>query len=578
MSWLVARMQSGEFSRGKVHNVVIDRTAGESGPLMAVFYRVLGLALLALGGGPSDDPSLRRYDWPFAPSNEPHAVASCFHNPMRTADSSSYLHGGIDIIKPVGTAILSVADGFLWVYRDRGFENLLLTEADGTTWEYRHVAIGSIPADVARAIDRGVAVSRGTKLGEVGRAWPENYRHLHLNLRSADGRILNPLDRLPPLQDTTAPDIHRVLFLPDGADVPFEETSDGDVVVAGRVDIAVHASDTMQGTEFSSPPLRFRWQVGKDGAGHAFDPFPGRLPQARAVPVPRYPRDKVDAIYLLSGPAASHNPTYEPVGQRWVSVITNELHGEVSGAGAWDTTAVEDGAYDIVVTAWDHSGNERVSSARVRVSNRRPPPIPGRSVTARSVTGRRGPLVTAYLATHPCKELRHRFLFRNLGFVPLDIDGVVAPGAARVVSFDPHVAPGQQGEVVVVVDVARLRRRKSSHDFLLRSGQSASLTLRLDLEIFPAFDVRPRELSFVVDPATGIGSTEVVIRGADGIEQLSVVWNGNGVEQPARLERIRDAGPIAGVFRVIVPTLKATEGSVVFSLDPGTLRLPGRVR
>lgn len=339
------------------------------------------------------DGSGSRYPWPFAPTDGPIRLLSSYQNPLRVELASAYFHGGVDIYAKPGSKIMAIARGQVEVYSDGGMENVVLTEEGGDVWEYRHIAMGTVPDSVRRAEESLEWVEVGVVLGESVRWGSTGYDHVHLNRRRADGAIEDPLDYLVRLEDTIAPVIEEILVLPDGGDVPLVAGEDGVIEVSGPIDLAVAASDEIgtdgvgrdvggsdgEGTDreemaprFHHVPAAFLWTIG-DRPPRRFAPWEGSLPETPRSPVPRYPREHLRACYLLSGPSRTRNPTFTPVGQRFVSLITNtDDRGRPDPAGCLDVGELLEGEGEVVVSvaAVDHAGNQATASIRLRV--RRP--------------------------------------------------------------------------------------------------------------------------------------------------------------------------------------------------------------
>lgn len=340
--------------------------------LFIAFSLVVALSPVPPPRNPEAETS-QRYPWPFAPMDQPKRLLSSYHNPLRVDLDSAYFHGGIDIHAPPGSQILAVARGRVRVYSDGGMANVVLTEEDGSVWEYRHVVMGSVPDQIHDAAVSSSWVEVGEVLGDSVRWGTTGYDHLHLNRRGADGSILNPLDYLVPVNDEVSPVIEGILVLPEGGDVPIPPGEDDVIQVRGLVDLAVVATDVVgmnvkgDRSDFHHAPIEFSWTFG-DGEAQRFAPCVGRLPQEAALPVPRYPRQKVRDHYLLSGPARCVNPTFTPEGQRFVTLITNvDDQGQVARSGCLDLDQYEPGEYALSVVAVDQAGNRSTSSIRIRV-------------------------------------------------------------------------------------------------------------------------------------------------------------------------------------------------------------------
>lgn len=278
---------------------------------------------------------------------------------------------------PVGTPILAIAEGSVVIYREGRFDNVILTEPSGNVWEYRHVQRDSSPPELRAEDENQRAVQTGAIIGvvpdwETGVVlkWGISYDHIHLNRRSRNGCILNPLDSLIPLRDRTSPRVQGIHFLPNGSDIPYGVDNDGIPQIAGEVDIVVAAIDFMEGVEFGNPPLSVSWCVKEKGAWHSFEPFKERLPEPCCHPVPRRPRECVETVYLLSGPLCCENPIPFQESQSFSMVITNvDSDGAPNSYGSWNTLELNDGEYTVEVVALDYNGNRSVGSTRVRILN-----------------------------------------------------------------------------------------------------------------------------------------------------------------------------------------------------------------
>jgi len=327
------------------------------------------LLLLALVATGDEDTT---YPWPFAPMDEPKRVLSAYHNLLHAELDTAYFHGGIDIHARPGSDVLAIARGRVHVYEDdRSMENIALTEASGDVWEYRHLRHGSVPGAIRRAAEVDAWVEVGAVLGKSVRWGTTGYDHLHLNRRGHDGAILDPLDHLLPRDDRLAPVISEIILLRDGRHTPIPVDEDGVTEVSGRIDIAVFAQDRALADDFFVAPIAFAWTV-DDQPARPFTPCQGSLPVPRLLPVPRYPRDGIRDCYLLAGPGRSKNPTYSPVGQRFVSIITNaNAHGRLNPTGCLDTRDLADGEHELRVEAFDHAGNRATAELRFRVRNPR---------------------------------------------------------------------------------------------------------------------------------------------------------------------------------------------------------------
>jgi len=103
-----------------------------------------------------------------------------------------HLHSGIDLAAPMGTPIKSVADGVVTrIQSDRGgYGNWVeVKHPDGTFTRYAHMsAFGDIKV--------GQEIGAGSVIGAVGSTGNSTGPHLHFEWRDANGKAMNPRDRM----------------------------------------------------------------------------------------------------------------------------------------------------------------------------------------------------------------------------------------------------------------------------------------------------------------------------------------------------------------------------------------------
>ena len=98
-------------------------------------------------------------------------------------------HVGVDFAAPLGTPVVSVADGRVVDFGMRGgYGNLIVIEhAGGYTTRYAHLSA------FAPDLEIGAEIRRGTEIGYVGSTGFSTGNHLHFEIRR-DGTYLDPLD------------------------------------------------------------------------------------------------------------------------------------------------------------------------------------------------------------------------------------------------------------------------------------------------------------------------------------------------------------------------------------------------
>jgi murein DD-endopeptidase MepM/ murein hydrolase activator NlpD len=142
------------------------------------------------------------YDGPSIPSSSgttrPENSAATFQWPVDSArlsrgfrTSGRKPHLGIDLAAPKGTPILAAHDGVV-IYTGRefkGFGKMVMIEG-GKGWATLYAHFSKITAR------EGQRVSRGDKIGEMGRTGHATGNHLHFEVRKESGPV-DPLEYLP---------------------------------------------------------------------------------------------------------------------------------------------------------------------------------------------------------------------------------------------------------------------------------------------------------------------------------------------------------------------------------------------
>ncbi|MEU6062826.1 M23 family metallopeptidase, partial [Streptomyces sp. NPDC047097] len=100
---------------------------------------------------------------------------------------SSGSHTGVDLAAPAGTPIRAVADGTVTTVSTRGplGNHTVLTLADGTEVGFSH--------QQSVAVKRGDRVRAGQEIGAVGATGNTTGPHLHLEVRTPGGALIDPV-------------------------------------------------------------------------------------------------------------------------------------------------------------------------------------------------------------------------------------------------------------------------------------------------------------------------------------------------------------------------------------------------
>jgi hypothetical protein len=297
------------------------------------------------------------YGWPVKPFDKQHPVRanfgdprSVFHGPptmhsLMTSSCACSYHQGIDISVPDGTAVYPVRSGAVrtvtneWVEVDSG---------GGIAFQYWHIT---------PLVHVGDHVTEDeTVLGHTFRG----YEHVHLT-QLQNGQPVNPLapGNIGPYEDTTSPAVGAISFrASDTGPMLMPE------YLRGRVEIVASAYDT------PSMPVPGIW--------HGLPVAPARL----TFHVESLPRHKVvvgettgiDLIHSLPATDMWHSyargthQNFVPMGAHryWFQpgVYLYKL------SASFNTHRLPDGAYQLIVTAYDTAGNHGSAVQVFSVHNR----------------------------------------------------------------------------------------------------------------------------------------------------------------------------------------------------------------
>jgi len=298
------------------------------------------------------------YGWPIKPFHSEHPIRGNFGDPrtvfltpptpesVLSGRGSFSFHQGVDISAPNGTAVYPVRSGTvtaitpIWVR---------VASGNGETFEYWHIA----PA--VRVGDRVTAEK--TVLGRIIK--PAG--HVHLT-QYENGHVVNPLapGRLGPYHDTTKPVVDSISLRrsDNGRDLLAS-------FVRGRIEILVDAYDTptmrVKGEWAGLPvtPALLTWRIQR-WTGRTV--VPERIAADFRTTVP--PNSAFWRIYARG--------TYQNMavfGQHYSYLQRGSYLFRLTPR-PFDTSRLEDGVYDLVVTATDIRGNTSSRSLRFTVHNR----------------------------------------------------------------------------------------------------------------------------------------------------------------------------------------------------------------
>jgi hypothetical protein len=285
-------------------------------------------------------PANASYAWPVKPFHAQHPVRAYFGDPRIVGhfEALGTLHFGIDISAPDGTPVYATLDGYA-ASNALHPDVVIVRGAGGVAHEYWHV----VPA--VRWGQRVTAYR--TVVGHIEAPWG----HVHFS-EWRDGRYVNPLrpGALTPYRDTTTPTIHRISFERNGIPV-------GDRF-AGNVDVVVEAWD--------EPPMPVPPPWNDKPVAPAFVEW--RLVGPRGLLSTSSWHTAVDFRDAL--PTTPFTSIYA----RW----TRQNHPWKRGgrgryryylAHSWDTRALPNGTYRVIVRVADTAGNAATAERTFTIAN-----------------------------------------------------------------------------------------------------------------------------------------------------------------------------------------------------------------
>ncbi len=298
------------------------------------------------------------YGWPVKPFDRAHPVRGTFGDPrtifagppteltLRNGGGDFSFHTGVDISAPDGTAVYAVESGSVsattdeWVYIDCG---------GGVAFKYWHVR-PSVSAGQRVEAD-------STVLGHIIRG----NHHVHLT-ELLNGEEVNPLaaGHLGPYTDSTAPTV---------SSVEFRSATSGDELMPellrGRVELLAGAydmpSERIAGAWHDLPvtPALVEWRIQRATDGKVVVPTRIAYDVRQHLPAP-------SAFWHVYARGTHQNMC---VFGKHYSYMQPGVYRFRLAANGFDTRAVPDGVYELVVTATDIRGNHGSLEQRFSIEN-----------------------------------------------------------------------------------------------------------------------------------------------------------------------------------------------------------------
>lgn len=299
------------------------------------------------------------YGWPVKPFDRQHPIRGSFGDPrsvfsgpptlhsLMTSPCHCSYHQGIDISAADGTAVYPVRSG---VVRIVTREWIQVDSNQGLAFQYWHIG------PLVRVGDH--VEEQQTVLGHILKA----SKHVHLT-QLQDGQAVNPLapGNIGPYADATTPRVNGISFRT--RDVGTELLPE---YLHGRVEIVVDAADTQ------AIPVPGQWNglpVSPAKLTYRIDSIPSHkpaVPTTTAIDVSRRLPSNPDmwstyarGSHMNMVKMGTHRYWYQP--GAYLFKLTS---------GGFDTRRLEDGVYELTVTAYDTAGNQSSRSQIVNVHNR----------------------------------------------------------------------------------------------------------------------------------------------------------------------------------------------------------------
>ena len=284
-------------------------------------------------------PAHASYGWPVKPFHRQHAVRGYFGDPRIAGndEAGGTFHFGIDISAANRTPVYATLDGIASIHPLH--HDTVIVSAGGVTHEYWHVVPAIRPGERVYAYR--------TIVGRVEAPWG----HVHFS-ESSGGVYLNPLrpGALAPYRDTTTPIVSHITLERDGTPAGTR--------VAGRIDFVAQAEDTLPlappkpWNDVPVTPALVEW----------------KLVAARAT--------ASASAWHIAADYRSALPTvpFASVYARWTRQNHPDLRHRLGRyrfalARGFDTAALANGSYRLVVRVADTSGNASTSFRTFTVAN-----------------------------------------------------------------------------------------------------------------------------------------------------------------------------------------------------------------
>jgi hypothetical protein len=312
-------------------------------------------------------------DWPMEPRPQAQPLGNTYGE-YQNYGGTSYLHPGIDILRPAFTAVYAVKSGYVKAVLSTGgslYWRVAIGDASGTEacdgWLYAHLDEWSI------VVLEGQYVNEGQYLGDLV-TWPvANFHHLHFSKISNTGQpwtsdwdfIGNPLEELSDQTDPLAPVFGTVdggvllAFCRDNTHTYFAPGAP----LEGSVDIIARISDKIGHLAWDLTPHTVTYEIYDDTFST------GPILSVIATGFLHW-TENVNVTYQDD---ATYNTRGDYDARDYYFIVTNTDGDSVVEAsdvdGAWHTEEFANGDWWVKVTASDLGGNATTDSMLVTIEN-----------------------------------------------------------------------------------------------------------------------------------------------------------------------------------------------------------------